>query len=31
MNETRRGKRVSVHGIAVTETAMRGEPGKIDL
>lgn len=31
VSETRKGKKVSVHGITVTETAMRGEPGKIDL
>lgn len=28
VRETRRGKRVTVHGITVTETAMRGEPGR---
>ncbi|MBR2305798.1 MAG: hypothetical protein IKA48_01055 [Fibrobacter sp.] len=31
VNETRRGKKVSVHGVTVTETAMRGEPGRDGL
>ena len=31
VTETRKGKKVSVHGITVTETTMRGEPGKIGL
>ena len=31
VTETRKGKKVSVHGITVTETTMHGEPGKIDL
>ena len=31
VTETRKGKKVSVQGITVTETAMRGEPGKIDM
>lgn len=31
VKETRNGKNVSVHGITVTETTMRGEPGKIGL
>lgn len=31
VTETRKGKKVSVHGITVTETTMRGEPGRIDL
>ena len=31
VRETRKGKKVSVHGITVTETTMRGEPGKIGL
>ena len=31
VTETRKGKKVSVHGITVKEITMRGEPGKIDL
>ena len=31
VNETRKGKKVSVHSITVEETAMLGEPGKLDL
>ena len=31
VTETRKGKKVSVHGISVTETTMHGEPGKLDL
>jgi len=31
VKETRKGKKVSVHGITVTETTMCGEPGKVDL
>jgi hypothetical protein len=31
VRETRKGRKVSVQGVTVTETTMRGEPGKVGL